>query len=84
MEQFFKAIEKIIADSGYPEKVSGEEIYEDIISEIEDKENGSYIFMSKKSDDVYYEYRIQVYKDDFNLSSLVIHTKEKDWTVNFD
>ena len=44
MEEFFKAIEDKIGASGYPGQVSGEEIYNEICDDIEEKENGSYLF----------------------------------------
>lgn len=37
--------------AGYEGPVKGEEIYEEISDEIEDKEPGAYVFMSKKTDD---------------------------------
>lgn len=84
MKAFYKAIEDKIKAAGYLEPVSGEEIYEDICEEIEDKENGSYLFMSKKEGDIYYEYKIDVMDDSFNLAYLIIHTPQQDWHVAFD
>ena len=48
MEEFFKAIEDTIRESGYTGLVDGEEFYNEICDEIEDKEEGSYLFMSKR------------------------------------
>ncbi len=48
MEDFFSIIEEKIKASGYTEPVNGEYIYDLISDEIEDQENGSYIFMSVK------------------------------------
>ena len=84
MKAFYKAIENRIKSAGYPAYVSGQEIYEDICDEIEDKENGSYLFMSKKDNDIYFEYKIDIMDDQFNLGYLIIHTPEQDWKVEFD
>ena len=53
MEEIYRLIEEKIKASGYLGYASGEEIYDEICDEIEEKENGSYIFMSKKEDDVF-------------------------------
>ena len=63
MEELYRMIEDKIYASGYEGKVSGEEIYDEICDEIEDKEEGSYIFMSKKEDDTIYEYKIDVMEE---------------------
>ena len=55
MEELYRMIEDKIYAAGYEGQVSGEEIYDEICDEIEDKEEGSYIFMSKKEDDTIYE-----------------------------
>ena len=54
MEEIYRIIEEKIKDSGYLGYVNGKEIYDEICDEIEEKENGSYIFMSKKEDDVFF------------------------------
>lgn len=48
MEEFYQAIEDTIRMTGYNGPVNGEEIYNEISDEIEDKEPGAYVFMSKK------------------------------------
>ena len=55
-----------------------------INSKIEEKENGSYIFMSKKEDDVFFEFKIDVMDENFNLSYIDINTPEKKYHVDFD
>ena len=49
MEEFYKAIEDKIKASGYPGEVNGEDIYNDICDQMEEKENGTYLFLSKKT-----------------------------------
>ncbi|HSQ88305.1 hypothetical protein [Romboutsia sp.] len=84
MEQLYKFIEEKIAVAGYKGVVSGQEIYDEICDEIEEKENGSYIFMSKKEDDVFFEYQIDVMDDNFNLSYIDINTPQGKIHVDFD
>ena len=84
MEQFYEAIENKIKQAGYNEFVNGEEIYNEICDEIEEKENGSYIFMSKKDDDTFFEYKIYIMDEEFNLSYIIINTKDKKYKVDFD
>lgn len=84
MKALYNHIEACIKASGYQGIVSGEEVYEDICEEIEDKEEGTYIFMCKKEDDVFFEYKIDVMADEFNLGYLHIHTPNQVYKVQFD
>ena len=67
MEEFFQAIEDRLKATGYQGAVSGSDIYDEISDEIEDKENGTYIFMENKEDNVTFEYKVDVLDDSFNL-----------------
>lgn len=84
MNEIYRLIEEKIKAAGYMGSVNGEEIYEEICDEIEDKENGSYIFMSKKEEDVFFEYKIDVMSDNFNLAYVVINTPNGKIHVDFD
>ena len=84
MEEIYKMIEEKIKASGYTGDVDGAEIYNEICDEIEDKEVGEYIFMSKKTDEVFFEYKIQVLEDQFNLSYVKIHDGGNVFDVDFD
>lgn len=84
MEEIYRVIEEKIKNAGYNGPVSGEEIYDEICDEIEDKENGSYIFMSKKEDDVLFEYKIDVMDENFNLSYIDIVTPVGKVHIDFD
>lgn len=84
MKALYNHIETCIKASGYKGVISGEEVYEDICEEIEDKEEGTYIFMCKKEDNVLFEYKIDVMEDQFNLGYLIIHTPEQVYKVQFD
>ena len=54
MEELYRIIEQKIKDAGYPRAISGEMVYGDICDQIEGKENGSYVLLSKVEDDVVY------------------------------
>ena len=47
MEELYQAIEEKIKASGYPRAISGADVYDDICDQIEGKENGSYLLLSK-------------------------------------
>lgn len=84
MEELYAAIEKKIKESGYPRLISGEAVYNDICDQIEGKENGTYILLSKLEDDVIFEYHITVMDDDFNLGVLTMRTPEGVFETDFD
>lgn len=84
MEEFYNAIEEKIIEAGYTGAVNGEEIYDEICDEIEDKEDGSYLFMSKKEDGTLFEYKVDVMEENFNLSYIHITTEDKSYHINFD
>ena len=73
MEELYKAIEEKIKASGYPRKISGEEVYDDICDQIDGKENGSYVLLSKFDDDVIFEYHITIMDSEFNLGVRSYH-----------
>ena len=87
MEELYRIIEQKIKDAGYPrrsEERSGEMVYGDICDQIEGKENGSYVLLSKVEDDVIFEYHITVMDDEFNLGLLTIRTPEGVFETDFD
>lgn len=84
MEELYQAIERKIKESGYPRSVSGREVYNDICDQIDGKENGSYILLSKFEEDVVFEYHITVMDSEFNLGILTIKAPEGEFTMDFD
>jgi len=84
MEQFFRMIEDKIKSSGYPREIAGEDVYNDLCDQIEDKENGDYLVISQFEEDVVFEYHITVRDDDFNLGVLTMKTPEGIFTADFD
>lgn len=84
MNKLYKAIEEKIKESGYPKEISGRDVYNDICDQIEDKENGTYLLLSKFEEDVIFEYHITIQDDGFNLGLLTIRTPEGVYQIDFD
>ena len=84
MNKLYKAIEEKIKESGYPKEISGKDVYNDICDQIEDKENGTYLLLSKFEEDVIFEYHIIIQDDGFNLGLLTIRTPEGIYQTDFD
>lgn len=70
--------------SGIPREISGQAVYEDICDQIEGKENGSYVLLSKFEDDVVFEYHITIMDHEFNLGILTMRLPEGIYAANFD
>ena len=84
MNELYEAIEKKIKDAGYPRKISGADVYNDICDQIDGKENGTYILLSKFEDDVVFAYHITIQDEDFNLGILTMKTPEGVFEADFD
>ena len=84
MNELYEAIEQKIKSSGYPRKISGADVYNDICDQIEGKENGTYLLLSKFEEDVVFEYHITIQDENFNLGILIMRTPEGAFEVDFD
>ena len=84
MEELYRMIEKKIKASGYPRSISGSAVYDDICDQIDGKENGAYVLLSKFEDDVIFEYHLTVLDSDFDLGILTIRTPQGIFEVDFD
>ena len=84
MNELYEIIENKIKEAGYPNSISGNEVYDDICDQIDGKENGSYVLLSKFRDDEIFEYHITIMDDEFNLGILTIRTKEGVYEIDFD
>lgn len=84
MNEFYEAIENKIKASGYCRIISGREVYDDICDQIEGKENGTYLLISKHEDGVVFEYQITIYDENFNLGILTIRAPEGEFLIDFD
>ena len=79
MDELYQIIEQKIKASGYPREISGAKVYNDICDQIEGKENGEYLLLSKFEDDVVFEYHITV-----NLGILTMKAPEGVFEADFD
>ena len=84
MDELYKAIEAKIKESGYKREISGRDVYNDICDQIDGRENGSYMVLSKFEDDVVFEYQITVMDSEFNLGLLTIKAPEGEFKIDFD
>ena len=84
MDELYQIIEQKIKASGYPREISGAKVYNDICDQIEGKENGDYVLLSKFEEDVVFEYHITISDDEFNLGILTMRTPEGVFETDFD
>lgn len=84
MNEIYKMIETRIKEAGYPNEISGNDVYDDICDQIDGKENGSYVLLSKFKDDEIFEYNITIMDEEFNLGLLTIRTKNGVYKIDFD
>ncbi len=84
MNEVYRAIEEKIKASGYTREISGADVYNDICDQIEGKENGTYLLLSKFEEDVIFEYQITIMDEEFNLGMLTMRTPEGIYQTNFD
>lgn len=84
MEELYRMIEEKITAAGYDGSIDGEAIYNEICDQVEDKENGTYLFLSKREDGSIFEYKVDIMEEEFNLSYIHITEKSGMYHVNFD
>ncbi|MBE5906319.1 MAG: hypothetical protein E7277_05930 [Lachnospiraceae bacterium] len=84
MNELYELIEQKIKASGYGRPISGQDVYNDICDQIDGKENGDYLLLSKFEEDVTFEYHITILDEEFNLGILTITAPEGTYSVDFD
>ena len=84
MEELYQLIEEKIRNSGYTGEIDGREFYDEVSDEADEKENGTYVFIIKKSDSLFYKGCMEIMDDQFDLHYVDIHEGEKIWHVDFD
>ena len=84
MDELYQIIEQKIKASGYPREISGAKVYNDICDQIEGKENGTYLFLSKKDNGVVFEYKVDILDESFNLSYVHITANNDTFHIDFD
>lgn len=84
MEELYQLIEEKIKHAGYPGKIDGKEFYGDVNDEADNQENGTYIFIIKKSEELTYQGCMEIMDDEFDLHYVDIHDGDQTYHVDFD
>jgi hypothetical protein len=84
MDELYALIEAKIKESGYQGDIDGREFYNDISDEADEKENGTYVFLIKKTDTLLYKGCMTIMDDEFDLHSVDILDGDKTYHVDFD
>ena len=84
MNELYKLIEEKIKDAGYPGEIDGREFYNDVSDEADEKENGDYIFLIKKTEELMYRGCLTIIDDQFDLHYVDILEGDNTYHVDFD
>lgn len=84
MNELYQFIEEKIKQSGYPKKIDGDDFYDDVSAQADDQENGTYLFIVKKTDTLLYKGCMTVLDDQFDLHYVDIMDGEETYHVDFD
>ena len=84
MNELYELIEQRIKDSGYAGEINGREFYQDISAEADEKENGTYMFIIKKTDSLFYKGCMTIMDSEFDLHFVDIQDGEENYHVDFD
>lgn len=84
MNELYRMIEEKIKAAGYPGEIDGREFYEDISAEADEKENGTYLFIIKKSETLSYHGCMKTMEEEFDLHYVEIHDGDAKYHVDFD
>ena len=84
MQELYRLIEAKIKASGYPGEIDGCEFYNDVSNEVEEKDNGTYLFIIKKTDTLEYKGCMTIADEEFDLHYVDIHDGDLIYHVDFD
>lgn len=84
MNELYKLIEERIKAAGYPGEIDGKEFYHDVSEEADSKDNGTYLFIIKKSEVLQYHGCMTILDEEFDLHYVDIHVGDAKYHVNFD
>lgn len=84
MEELYECISDKIKKSGCPVNIDGQEFYNDVSDEADEKENGKYFFLIKKTDELIYEGCMDIMDEEFDLHYVDIRVGEQIYHVDFD
>lgn len=83
MKELYDLIEAKIKASGYPGQIDGCEFYGDVSDEADQQENGTYMFIIKKTDTLSYKGCMTIMDDEFDLHYVDIYVGEQSYHVDF-
>lgn len=84
MDELYCMIEEKVRAAGFLGELDGEAIYNEICDLIEGKDNGTYLFISKRNDGSIFEYKVDILDEEFNLSYIHITEKTGMFHIDFD
>ncbi len=84
MRELYELIEEKIRNAGYPGEIDGSEFYGDISDEVDEQENGTFMFLIKKTETLSYQGCMTIMDDEFDLHYVDICVGEKKYHVDFD
>ena len=84
MNELYKLIEEKIKAAGYSGEIDGREFYNDVSDEADEKENGDYIFLIKKTEELMYRGCMTIIDDQFDLHYVDILEGDNTYHVDFD
>ena len=84
MKELYELIESKIKAAGYLGEIDGREFYNDVSDEADEKENGDYIFLIKKTEELMYRGCMTIIDDQFDLHYVDILAGDQTYHVDFD
>lgn len=84
MEELYRIIEEKIKSAGYPGEIDGREFYNEVSDEADLHENGTYVFLIKKTEEVFYQGCMTIMDSEFDLHYVDINDGDQKWHVDFD
>ncbi len=84
MHELYQLIEDKIKATGFPGQIDGQEFYNDVSDEADQKDNGTYMFMIKKEENLFYQGCMTIMDEDFDLHYVDIHVGDAIYHVDFD
>lgn len=76
-KNYIKQLKRKLRQAVIRERFPVRKFYDDICDQIDGKENGSYVLLSKFDDDVIFEYHITIMDSEFNLGVLTMRTRRE-------
>lgn len=84
MNELYELIEERIKGAGYTGEISGRDFYCDISDEADEKEDGIYMFIIKKTETLCYKGCMTIMEKEFDLHFVDIVDGEETFHVDFD